>query len=665
MKTNVNVLSTLAAALLATELTAAEPAFPSEWQHAQSFSAPRAGLMKISVPLEILSASRSGLEDLRLFDASGREVPYLLERPSQPRPLTQAPSSFQVNVRTDATIVALATPSDQAVTAIVLQTPSRDFLKAVQIEGSTNGQNWTVLAEGQVIFRQMGGASKLQLDLPRGMRQALRLTVDDRRSPPIPITGALLHLEAASTPAAEAVELGVVQRLEEPGHTRLLLHSAGLHYTLAGLTLETPETLFTRSVTLAQQHYVENEIREQTISQDSLYRVALEGRAPVQGLTLAVDAPVRSRELVLTINNDDNPPLAVTALRARRWPVHLTFNAAQSGRHFLLTGNPQCAAPRYDLANLRASLKDTVAVPVDFGALTTNAGWRAVDLVADIPDLGTGVDVAQWQFRKRVRIAAGGIQQLELDWEVLSRAGTSGADLRLLREGRQIPFLLERTALSRSREVPLKPADDPKRPTVSRWQITLPHASLPLTRLTFTTPAPFFKRDVRLYEDRPDDRGSPMRIQLSSTVWVRNPGKAAAPLPLDLTLAPVTDTLILEIENGDNPPLELRHPEAWCPVIRAVFKSPAEAETWLYYGNRKVGRPQYDLELAAPRILAAEKGKASLGAEERLKAGGWGDGSGWGGKAGWLFWTALGIVVAGLIFVLARLLPKPQSGGNT
>jgi hypothetical protein len=48
---------------------------PADWKNAQEFDVARTGLIKLSLPAETVDAARPGLEDLRIFDSAGREVP--------------------------------------------------------------------------------------------------------------------------------------------------------------------------------------------------------------------------------------------------------------------------------------------------------------------------------------------------------------------------------------------------------------------------------------------------------------------------------------------------------------------------------------------------------------------------------------------------------------
>src|SRR4030095_4620763 len=53
---------------------------PNEWRNTQALEVPAKGLVRVSVPAATLDASQPGLEDLRIVDSTGNQVPYLIER---------------------------------------------------------------------------------------------------------------------------------------------------------------------------------------------------------------------------------------------------------------------------------------------------------------------------------------------------------------------------------------------------------------------------------------------------------------------------------------------------------------------------------------------------------------------------------------------------------
>src|ERR1035437_1939344 len=221
---------------------------PADWQHEQHFGVSASGLVKLSLPLSTLDAARPALEDLRLYDNAGMEVPYLIERPRPAGRIVQAAKSFQVTRNGATTVLTDETGLTGPIDGVTLETPARAFLKEVQIEGSTEGQNWETLARGQPIFREPGGASQLHLVVPAGAWQWLRLDVIDQRSQPIPFTGARVHAAADEPVPAEAVPLIISGRDENPGETRLTLNLGAANLDVAAVQIETTEPLFTRPV---------------------------------------------------------------------------------------------------------------------------------------------------------------------------------------------------------------------------------------------------------------------------------------------------------------------------------------------------------------------------------------------------------------------------------
>src|ERR1700756_5015888 len=71
---------------------------PSDWQHEQSFDVSTTGLVKMSLPVETLDAARPALEDLRLYDNAGNEVPFVIEPVTPVAQAEQEAKSFQVSI---------------------------------------------------------------------------------------------------------------------------------------------------------------------------------------------------------------------------------------------------------------------------------------------------------------------------------------------------------------------------------------------------------------------------------------------------------------------------------------------------------------------------------------------------------------------------------------
>ena len=631
----------------------------SEWQQRQSIEVPAPGLVRVALSPATLDALRPSLEDLRLADSSGNEVPFLIERPApQPAPVRTA-KSFKPALRGAATVLDIETGTDIPINAVTLETPEREFIKAVRVEGSQAGQRFTAVADGVPIFRQ-SGASELTVRFSSGVWTRLRLTLDDQRSSPAVFTGARLHVADAVAAPSEPVTVAVKSREEMDTDTRLVLDLGAANLTLASIDIETPEALFQREIEARVPELAGEEIREVEIARGFIYALDAGKMAQVRKMILPLDRQVRSREIILVIRNLDSPPLAFSAIHASRRPVFLLFQARQADPHVLYAGNGQCAAPRYDLSGLAAQLKNAQTATVAPGLVVPNPEYRPPETLPGLTDTGASLDARPWRFRKAMQSVGPGVQQVELDLDVLAHARPDLGDLRLVRDGKQVPYLIERTMLTRVLVPVVASANDPKQPQLSRWKLTLPQLNLPVTRLECRSRATLFQRSVRTWEELPDGRGGKFRRELGNADWKRTTDSKNY-LAINLTSSPQTDTLFLETDNGDNPPIELDNFRLTHPVTRLVFKS-AQPPT-LYYGNPSVPAPRYDLSLVATKLLSADKVVARLGPEEVLKKAGWTEGESLSGVRGWAFWGILALVVAGLIIVIVRLLPKPPDAG--
>ena len=159
--------------VLAMTVSAGASGLPSDWQYEQQFNAPASGLVKISLPAGTLNTARPELEDLRLYDSAGNEVPYVIERPMPSPKVVRAAKSFSVSLNAGNTVITLESGIAQPFDAVTLESPAPNFIKSVQVEGSTDGIRWIELARGLPIFRQRSGAMFLSYCADLGRKTAL------------------------------------------------------------------------------------------------------------------------------------------------------------------------------------------------------------------------------------------------------------------------------------------------------------------------------------------------------------------------------------------------------------------------------------------------------------------------------------------------------------
>jgi hypothetical protein len=633
---------------------------PNEWRKTQALEVPAKGLVRVNVPMATLDAVQPGLEDLRIVDSTGNQVPCLIERLLPDAESTIRPMEFRSTIENGATRLNLKTGTSSPIIGVSLESPATRFMKAVDVEGSNDGTTWSKLAGGDSLFQLPNGATKLRVSFPEGAWQLLRITIDDLGSAPVPFTGVQLH-KARTTAPAEVVAVTIKSRDESPGTTRLALDLGAANLTLGSLRIESNEPIFTRVVTLAVPEVGDDGIHERKIADAVIYRVTVNGKNEAH-LEIPLESQISTRELLVLIRNEDSPPISIDAVRADRRLVRLIFFANQPGQYSLLSGNVQAPAPRYDLSALSGKLRNAAATDVIPSALVPNPNYKPPEALAAVTLTGAQIDIAKWKFRKLLPLTQTGVQQVELDSEVLARSQPDQRDIRIVRGQYQLPFIFERTSLSRPISLNVAAANDPKQPAVSRWSVKLSQSGVPITRLVCTSSSPLFHRQMRLWEEVSDERGDKFASELGIATWDQTPDAPKRDLVLQFNARPKRDTLLLETDNGDNPAIELRDFRGYYSATRVIFKAtpdPAQ-QVWLYYSNLDATAPRYDLTVVAGELLKAERSAVAAGAEENLAPKSSFVGETLTGSTRYIFWGALALVVIVLLAIMSRFLPKPQ-----
>ena len=138
----------------------------------------------------------------------------------------------------------------------------------------------------------------------------------------------------------------------------------------------------------------------------------------------------------------------------------------------------------------------------------------------------------------------------------------------------------------------------------SRYRIDAP-AGAPVERITIATDDVAFWRDVRVFEtgargDMPvSGRATIYRVRLDDA------DLDAERLDVDL-VRPIAAPLIVEIADGDSPPLARARVTLSGMERRALIPA-TEAPLTLYYGNAATRRPVYDIEALRTRLSLVER----------------------------------------------------------
>lgn len=667
-------------------LTSPLKAVPPDWQYSQEVTVQGQGLAKAKLPLETLSAAQPSLADLRLQDASGRDVSYLIDRPViQPASVLRL-ENMKLTMQKGRTIITGRVP--QAVSneydALALQTPAADFIKALTLEASSDGKTWQTLVQAYPIFRHFAEAASTGVTFPRKALPYLRVTLNDALTPPIAVEGISVMTPSRRVADLQPVEAVILEKSSDATRTEITLSLPAGNLLADSLVLETPEPAFSRHVEVVTKVFTQGNLQDVTLGEGTVWRLAIDQRQREQ-LTVPLRNQIPGNQLYVRILNGDNQPLTIPNIRVEVIPTSLVFYAQEGQRYTLLSGSPASSSKDYDVAALRDHMKDATYETATLGPLVVNSAYKTPEALPGVQESGAALDVSAWRYRKPVQFQKGGIQRLELDLESLAHDKNRVSDLRLIRspqatvrsggrEGLQIPYVVDYAGVSRSLVLPAVPEkkaapskhildrrDQEERTNRQRWTLTLPYQGLPLTHLQVASATSMFQRTVRLYEERQDERGDVLRQSLGQSVWTHIPGRMQDDLTLTPGQIPDSDKLFLEIDNGDNPSIQLLSVKAYYRSPRILFKASPGTPLYLYYGQEAATAPTYDLSLVSQELLSTPPLEASLGAEEVLKTTSWWQVPIASAPMRYAFWAVMGLVVIGLLAVIAKFLPAEEA----
>lgn len=612
------------------------------WKHLQKLPVTQTGLQRVELDTALLDASATALGDLRLVNPAGEERPFAILTPQRPPQHVEQAANFTQRLEGTVSRFEFQSAGREALNEVEFRVVEADFIKPAALEGSVDGATWQTLAENALICRR-GGFEKVTLRFAEARWTHFRLTLDDSRSRPVVIEGATLRGgrdEAPEVPQAASI----LSREEKNGATHLRIGLGAANLPLATLRLKSSEGVFQRQIRIGS-------------TSTWFFRLQHEGRS-VEDLEHTLDQSHPTRELGLIIENGDNPPLKIDGVEITRHVLPLVFQADVTGEWQLFAGNSQASAPSYDLAKMSEQLRRASSVLVKAGAVEKNPAFRA-DAALPTPDANAEVklDLSGWSWRRAILPSENEkrVFRLDLDDHALAHSASNGGDLRVIAaEGVLIPHLLIEGRDTTRAVVELTSFPDEKRPKTSRWRFTLPMEKLPVKALHLRTSSSLFQRTIRVLE--PVD--GKMR-SIGSANWKSTPDSPQPELRIDIGGRLHGAELVLETDNGDNPPLQLTSAEIEKPVVSLLFEAHGGARPLhLYYGKANAYAPDYDIRFVRDRFEKATHVPVKLGDAEVLKPvksrASSTSGSPW-------LWAALVLVVGGLLWVVARLLPKVES----
>jgi hypothetical protein len=678
----------LIAALLTATLTAQQPA-PS-FRFERPIVPGGAGPRRLPIDVPMLVGGRpfvvstavdrqaeptasGGLTDLRLFGASGQEIGYLLVPNPPLEPLWRAAQDILAiaPVETDRE-KSSGFEADLGTSRVVdrfrIERVPPPFLKRVRLEGSGDRSRWTVLvAEGTVFDLPEPRLQQTELSFAPGSYRYLRLTWDDARSGRVAQPPAVSAREVSTAVASIPLTTPVTfeRRPSEPRRSRFRVRLPAGRLPVVALELDVAGGRIMRDVEVYEARLSGSEAVPVLIGRSTLKRIE-QGSLSASSLRVPISTPTEL-DLDFVVDDGDNPPLDLRAVTAVFAGLPWIYFESDGGAVVARYGNPSLKAPQYDLEAIRASLHIESVMNATWGEPQASGAEERAGSPPPLPTIGAPVDAAGFRYVRDIPSDGSGLVAIRLDEAVLAHSGGVPSrfnDVRVIdRDGRQIPYLVERSAEPMSIEVSLERLNAlpqtlaSQRGSRTAYRVRWPFEKLPSPRLVLTTAARVFRRPISVVVERAPDRQrrDPWVATLATSTWAHADQETAAPA---LTLAlPTVDAreLLVVVDEGDNSPLPIATARLLLPSYRVRLFREEGAALRLAYGRADLAAPTYDLALLAPRMLGVSATELTPGPEREAATRA--DSSGIVSPR--VFWGILAAAVVVLLGLIGRLLRKP------
>jgi hypothetical protein len=691
MKARILAVALMAASLSAATLARQQPAAPAATFERPVITRGR-GPHKLPVDVTLMSGaqpfvragdkasgfSADGLADLRLVDAQGREIGYLLITPSYRRTWLNGvirpilPTEKKSGFEFDLGEVRLIDMFD-------LDALPAPFMKRAIIEGSGDGTRWNLVGQATLFDLPQERLRQTSVGFMPTPYRYLRVTWDDANSVRLPMPRRVTVRQALrrTAPVPDRAAVPSVRQASEPGRSRYRVRLPAIGLPIVALALDVGTADVFRTASVSEPRFNGERADPVELGRERLVR-SEDDASEHAPLRIYIETP-RSTELQLVIEDGNNAPLDIKGAFVEFATLPWIYFDAPEGPVIARYGDRSARAPEYDLEAKRASIDLDTVPEAAWGEPRASARAAPAAAPPSLPDRGAPVVLSGFRYqrpipsrtRSEASVADGTLVALKLDAAALAHSRGPGgrfSDVRIVddREN-QIPYLLERRDEPLSIDVPIRQATPRVASLTDRqgnrsfYSVTLPYETLPNPQLVIETSDRVFRRTVQIGVERaPDRRRRDGSFDvLSSSVWQHaDQTLPAQPLNVAVDRAAATDLLIV-IEEGDNRPLALTAVRVLLPAWRVRFFRP-DAPLRLVYGHDEMRAPQYDLALLAPAVMGAEALEIEAGAEAPAAA-----------KTTALlsprvFWIGLGLAVIVLLALIVRLVtsetPPPSAG---
>ena len=316
------------------------------------------GLHKIILPAEIRSFSKEELDDFRILDAKGNEVPYYIfqgNREAKNSSFSEYKILSKTVIPKSKTILIFENPKT-SLDEIVLSITNSDITKSYSISGSDNQEEWFGLVNNSQLYglenSQDTSVFKTR-PIPRTSYRYLKIELNDKKTLPINIIKIGFFSNKTISPKVEEVYAKNTRIQQIPAERKTRIH---INFNQPQIINQIDFTI--TSPNLFQRNALIYVNKKRAMNQKSALFPEIHTNFELNSNTKNnFSIPqLFEKEFFIEIENRDNQPLTLAKIQFFQNQIAVIADLKANEKYTIQTGNPKLHSPEYDLENFKNSI---------------------------------------------------------------------------------------------------------------------------------------------------------------------------------------------------------------------------------------------------------------------------------------------------------------------
>lgn len=305
------------------------------------------------------------LSDIRIYDGEQREVPYLLQKET---PAYHSENFIEYEIikkeskRGCCTSLILRNLDKTPINNIHLTIKNADASRDAALLGSDDNKNWFAIKDHFTLSAPETSRESQEAKIvgfPWSNYEFYLLNINDSTRAPLNIISAGYYKEQSTYGKYQTLTAKLTSSdsiTQKKTYVKLLLNT--LQFVDKMEIVVSGAKYYRRSATL-----LEKRIRITKNGKRTEYYSEIQNFELTSGRSAIIElSNVRAQEFLISIDNQDNPPLNISEVKVFQLNRYLTAWLEQGESYSLKFGQRQLSAPNYDLKYFRDSIPDQVAI---------------------------------------------------------------------------------------------------------------------------------------------------------------------------------------------------------------------------------------------------------------------------------------------------------------